>query len=258
MGRLHLVPVPIDTGESPQDAAAMARRVLPDASAEAVRAARYFLVENARSARAFLKSIAHPTPLAELKIVEIGHEPDPAALAGWLAPLRGNGGATGIDAVVLSEAGCPGIADPGASVVARAHELGIEVVPWVGPSSIVLALMSSGMNGQHFRFLGYLPQDRAELAARLREVQRDAMRAETQIFIETPYRNLRLFETILQVCDARLCLCVACDLTGSHEFVSTRSIGGWRKDPQAALQSLDRRPAVFLLYGSDSQEAKPA
>ncbi len=232
----------------------MARRVLPEASAEVARATRYFLVENARSARAFLKSIGHPLALAQLHIVEIGHDPDPSAIGGWLAPLRGEGGGAGIDAVVLSEAGCPGIADPGASVVARAHALGIEVVPWVGPSSIVLALMASGMNGQRFRFLGYLPQDRQELTEKLRTVEHEALRGETQIFIETPYRNLRLFESIVSVCNPGLCLCVACGLTGSHEFVSTRSIGGWRKDSSAAVQALDRRPAVFLLHASAARD----
>jgi 16S rRNA (cytidine1402-2'-O)-methyltransferase len=264
-GTLHLVPVPI-TEEAmaagahapaplPGDgahcaAAGSAFAILPPATIAVARAARYFLAENARSARAFLKAIAHPQPIASLHIVEIGHAPDPAMIDTWLDPLAPTDGAVPMDAVVVSEAGCPGIADPGASVVARAHQRGINVVPWVGPSSILLALMAAGMNGQAFRFLGYLPQERGALQERLLAVQRDAQRGETQIFIETPYRNTRLFEALLQVCDGALRLCLAVDLTGAHAFVSTRSIAHWAALDPAERPALERRAAVFLLCGA--------
>ncbi len=241
-----MVPVPIVEG--PSDGSAL--RVLPPDTVEIARQCRYFLVENARSARAFLKAVGHPGLIADLQIVEIGHEPDASAIDGWLAPLCRSGVAPGTDGVLLSEAGCPGIADPGATLVARAHELGIRVTPWVGPSSIVLALMGAGMNGQQFRFLGYLPQARDALFERLRAVQADANRGETQIFIETPYRNIRLFEAILEVCDANTRLGLAVELTAANQSVVTRSIGQWRSMRASVLPALDRRAAVFLLHGS--------
>ncbi len=248
-GTLHLVPVPIANGQGgPQDPGS-ALQVLPPATLAIARQCGYFLVESAKSARAFLKAIGHPQAIASLRIEQIGHEPDLAAIDHWLAPLLGSAAALPIDAVLLSEAGCPGIADPGASLVARAHQYEIPVMPWVGPSAIVLALMAAGMNGQRFRFLGYLPQDRQELRERLVAVSADARRGETQIFIETPYRNGRLYEAILEVCDGALRMCLAIDLSGAGHFLATRSILQWRALPAQQRPALERRPAVFLLIG---------
>ncbi len=257
-GTLHLVPVPIAdaggtadvAGEIGQAAAGSPAAVLPATTIEVARRSRYFLAENARSARAFLKAIAHPQPIASLQIVEIGHAPDAAWVDAWLDPLAPPEGTAPIDAVIVSEAGCPGIADPGASVVARAHERGITVTPWVGPSSILLALMAAGMNGQAFRFLGYLPQDRGDLQQRLLAVQRDAQRGETQVFIETPYRNARLFDALLQTCEGSLRLGLAVDLTGAHESVVTRPIAQWAALDPRERPVLDRRATVFLLCGA--------
>lgn len=257
MASLHLVPVPIVQGAGEGLVEGSAQSVLPPATIEVARQAHYFLVENARSARAFLKAAGHPQPIASLQIIEIGHEPDAAAIDGWLSPVRGAGGEPGIDAVLLSEAGCPGVADPGAMLVARAHELGIAVMPWVGPSSILLALMGAGMNGQQFRFLGYLPQGRDALRERLRTVQHDAQLGETQIFIETPYRNARLFEAVLEVCAAGTRLCLAVELTGAKQSIVTRTIAQWRALQASVALTLDRRPAVFLLHGA-SRGAPPA
>jgi 16S rRNA (cytidine1402-2'-O)-methyltransferase len=260
-GSLHLVPVPISGSVETAPGAVgeeRARRVwtaealqavLPVPAIEQVRRSVYFLVENARTARAFLKAAGHAQRIADLAIVQIGHTPEASQLDAWLAPLLGTQRSAAQDAVVLSEAGCPGIADPGASLVARAHELGIRVVPWVGPSSVVLALMGAGMNGQQFRFLGYLPQEREALRQRLACVQAEARRGETQIFIETPYRNERLFETLLQQCDAQLRLCVAADLTGAQPCLLTRTIAQWRALAAGQRPDLHRRPAVFLLHG---------
>lgn len=247
MATLHLVPVPIAQDGADRPHAAVA--VLPEATIAAVRSAGYFLAENARSARAFLKSIGHPQPIARLDIVEIGHESEAARFDEWLAPLREAPARAAVDAVLLSEAGCPCVADPGSALVARAHELGIAVVPWVGPCAIVLALMASGMNGQQFRFVGYLPQERGALRERLLALQREAERGETQIFIETPYRNARLLEAILEACRPQLKLCLAIDLTGPEQSVATRSIARWRAAAEATAQRLQRRPAVFLLCG---------
>jgi 16S rRNA (cytidine1402-2'-O)-methyltransferase len=258
-GRLHLVPVPIAGAPAPEGPDQGARtswtpdsvqQALPEAAIDQVRRSHYFLVENARTARAFLKAAGHGTPLASLDIVEIGHQPAAALLDQWLAPLIGREGLDPVDAVVLSEAGCPGIADPGSSLVARAHELGIRVLPWIGPSSIVLALMGAGMNGQQFRFLGYLPQERAALRERLTALEGDARRGETQIFIETPYRNERLLEALLTHCAADLRLCLAIGLTGAEAFLQTRSIAQWRALASGQRPKLHRRPAVFLLHGA--------
>jgi 16S rRNA (cytidine1402-2'-O)-methyltransferase len=256
VGTLHLVPVPI--ADPAQGEGADPAGLLAPAAVAVARRVHYFLVENARSARAFLKSIGHPQAIASLQIVEIGHAPPAERLEEWLAPLADRPGAPGIDAVVLSEAGCPGVADPGATLVARAHERGIRVMPWVGPSAILLALMGSGLNGQQFRFLGYLPQERDALQERLRQVQRDALDGETQIFIETPYRNQRLFDALLQTCSPALRLCLAVDLTGPAQVLATRTIGEWRSLAPSALPVMDRRPAVFLLHGQPAAVPAPA
>lgn len=230
-GALILLPCPIA-----EDTAAM---VLPPQVVERARGLDYFLVENAKSARAFLKAVGHPTPLRELQIVEIGHEPDAAAIAGWLAPLQ-----SGRDAALVSEAGCPAVADPGATLVAAAHRLGLRVQPLVGPSSLLLALMASGGSGQRFRFHGYLPVPADERARRLQALERDARGGETQLFIETPYRTRAMFDAVLAACapDTRLSLAVA--LTAPDEYVCTLSIAEWKR---AAAPPLERRPAVFSL-----------
>jgi len=258
-GSLYLVPVPIvgaGTGDAPE-AAGSALSVLPPHTLAVARQARYFLAENARSARAFLKSIDHPQAIATLDIVQIGHAPDPAQIDAWLAPLLGASGREPIDAVLVSEAGCPGIADPGAGIVARAHECALAVVPCVGPSAILLALMGAGMNGQAFRFVGYLPQDRAELRERLLQVQQDAQRGETQIFIETPYRSARLFETLVQICAPALRLCLAVELSGPQAVLRTHSVAQWRSLEAAQRPALERRATVFLLHGTEPPAPRP-
>ena len=218
---------------------------LPASTLEVARRTTRFLAENAKSARAFLKEIGHPVPLRELEIIEIGHEPAPAAVEAWLAPVM-----NGHDTAIISEAGCPGIADPGALIVAHAHRRGVKVQPLVGPSSILLALMASGMNGQAFRFVGYLPQDAAALATRLKELEVAVRRGETQVFIETPYRNERLFDALLATCAPATRLAVAIDLTSGAEVTATRSIAEWRTQPRPALS---KRPAVFSLSAPPSR-----
>jgi len=238
-GTLFVLPVPLGDAD-PVD-------VLPAPVVRIARETQYVLAENARTARAFLKAAGHPGPIQRVRIVEIGHAPQPAQALEWLAPLHSGQS----DAALVSECGCPGIADPGAVVVACAYDLGLRVRPLVGPSSVCLALMASGMNGQSFRFHGYLPQEAAALADRLRRLERDAVRGETQIFIETPYRTERLFEAILAHCGESTRLAMALDLGSASETTITRRIGQWRATPAAERPQLHRRPAVFLLHGED-------
>ncbi|MCU0938217.1 MAG: SAM-dependent methyltransferase [Burkholderiaceae bacterium] len=238
-GTLFLLPTPLADGT--------ALDVLPPATLTVARRVSYFLAEDAKSARAFLRAAGHPCPLQELRIVEIGHQPDPAAVDGWLQPV-----VDGLDAAIVAEAGCPGVADPGALVVARAHERRLRVQPLVGPSSLLLALMASGLNGQAFRFWGYLPQDAAALAVRLAELERDARRGETQLWIETPYRNERMLDAVLAHCAADSRLTLATDLTSAAESVRTRSIADWRAIVASARPTLHKHPTVFaLLAASD-------
>ena len=220
---LYCIPTPL--GSSPEEA-------LPRPAIEKIRALKDFAVENAKSARAFLGALG--MPVRELNIMVIGEERDP------LAPLREKR-----PLGLLSEAGCPAIADPGAQIIEEAQREGFRVVPLVGPSSIVLALMASGLEGQRFAFCGYLPRESAERAKRIRELeQRSRKEQETQIFIETPYRNDVLLGALLEACDAKTRLCVAADLTLPGESVTTKTIAEWRR----AKAVVGRRPAVFLLY----------
>ena len=222
---LYAIPTPL--GGAPQ-------AVLPQPVLETVRGLKDFVVENAKSARAFLSEVGMPLAMREIQIQEIGE--NPAAL---LQPLR-----EGRPLGLLSEAGCPAIADPGAALVEAAHRAGFRVVPLVGPSSITLALMASGLEGQRFAFCGYLPRDPGERARRIRELEaRSKKESETEIFIETPYRSDALLAALLEACAPQTRLCVAADLTLPTESVSTRNVSEWRKSGTA----IGRRPAAFLL-----------
>lgn len=209
-------------------------QVLPAPVIETVRRLRDFAVEDAKSARAFLAALDMPCPMRELRIETL--DGDPAVL---LAPLR-----AGRSLGVLSEAGCPGVADPGQALVAAAHAAGHRVVPLVGPSSILLALMASGLEGQRFAFRGYLPREPRERATRIRALEKRSREArETQIFIETPYRSDALLAALLETCAPGTRLCVAADLTLAEASIATRSVAQWRE----ARAAIGRRPAVFLL-----------
>ena len=222
---LFLIPTPLG---------APASEALPPATLQVVRSLRDFAVENAKSARAFLGALGMPCALRELNIREIGG--DAVAL---LVPLR-----EGRSLGVISEAGCPAVADPGAALVAAAHGEGFRVVPLGGSSAILLALMASGLEGQRFAFCGYLPREPRARAKRIRTLeQRSRAERETQVFIETPYRNEALLAALLECCDGGTRLCVAADLTLPTEEIATRTIAQWRKTRAA----IGKRPAVFLL-----------
>jgi 16S rRNA (cytidine1402-2'-O)-methyltransferase len=219
---LYAIATPL--GGSPEEA-------LPAGHISTIRSLRDFLVENAKSARAFLGALG--MPVRELNIRVIGEERDP------LAPLRERR-----PLGLLSEAGCPAIADPGAALVEAAHREGFRVVPLIGPSSIVLALMASGLEGQRFAFCGYLPRENIDRSRRIRDLElRSKREKETQIFIETPYRNDVLLAALLESCAAGTRLCVAADLTLPGESIQTKTIAEWRR----AKALIGRRPAVFLL-----------
>lgn len=222
---LYAIPTPL--GGEPQDA-------LPVPALATVRSIKDFAVENAKSARAFLGALG--MPVRELSIVAIEEKTD------LLAPLR-----AGRPLGLLSEAGCPAIADPGAQLIEAAHREGFRVVPVIGPSSITLALMASGLEGQRFAFCGYLPREGAPRAKRIRELEtRSRRERETEIFIETPYRNEALLSALLEVCAPETRLCVAADLTLGTESVRTRTVAEWRK----AKGAIGKRPAVFLLLAA--------
>lgn len=211
-GNLYLVPSGLGS--------ALPASLMPQATTTAVHGLRHFIVENAKTARQFLKAIAYPHPLREVSFEVLDEHTLPSAVPALLAPLL-----SGMDVGLMSEAGCPGVADPGASVVRGAHAAGIRVIPLVGPSAILLALMASGTNGQRFAFHGYLPIDAAERRARIAQVEAQSARDDaSQIFIETPYRNEALFEAIVRTCKPDTLLCIAADLTADTELVRTQPI----------------------------------
>lgn len=234
-GTLFLIPVPLGDVAPARD--------LPESTLARLRDLRRFIAENAKSARAVLKAAQHPVALRELPIDELSEHTPAAALPELLAPLL-----AGTDVGLLSEAGCPAVADPGSGLVDLAHHAGIRVVPLVGPSSLLLALMASGLNGQRFSFHGYLPAKEPARSNTLRQLEKESHKnGGVQIFIETPYRNDALFDCLLATCSPRSRLCLASDLTLASEFVRTASIGEWKNDRPP---SLDRRPTVFLLQAA--------
>ena len=230
-GSLFLLPSDLGDASTP---------VIPAASLVVAHRLTHFIAENPKSARAFMKRIAYPHALSTATIATLDKDTPVVAIAGLLQPLL-----DGIDVALVSEAGCPAVADPGALLVRAAHQAEIPVVPLVGPSAILLALMSSGLNGQRFAFHGYLPVDAAARAAKIRELEQRSKRDDaTQIFIETPYRNDQLLLALLEHCTGNTLLCIAADLTQPGESIATRTIAAWRKK----LPALNKRPAVFLLY----------
>lgn len=200
----------------------------------------HFFAENLRTTRRFISELKLGRPIERLEFEELSKDTPPLHIRKVLKHWH----EAGHDVGVLSEAGCPGVADPGAVTVRFAHELGIRVVPLVGPSSLLLALMASGLNGQSFVFHGYLPIDRAGRAQRIRQIEKAAFQhQQTQLFIETPYRNGALLDDILAHCQPTTLLCVAANLTAEDEFVKTQSIASW----QSQKPDLHKKPTVFLL-----------
>lgn len=231
-GRLFLVPNLL--GAVPPE------NVLPARTLATARGLAHFVVENAKPARQFLKALGPALPLQEISIAEIGADPTPAHCEALLAPTR-----AGHDVGLVSDAGCPGVADPGAGVVAAAHRLGIAVVPLVGPSSLLLALMASGMNGQGFAFHGYLPVKAGPRAEAIRRLEAESARSgQAQLFIETPYRNEALLDALVSALRPETRLCIAVDLTLESEAVESRPVRLWRGRD---FSHYAKRPAIFIL-----------
>ncbi len=211
---------------------------LPQGTIDIIHSLKYFIVENEKTARQFLKTCAIPTPQSELNISVLDKHNTPDYNNLLVPALKGN------DIGLLSEAGCPGVADPGAGVVKAAYANNIVVMPLVGPSSLLLALMASGMNGQSFCFHGYLPIDAEERARKIKLLEKDSIsRNQTQLFIETPYRNNQLLKELLIQCDSNTRLCIACNLTMPDQYIATKKISAWKKD----LPDLNKKPTVFLI-----------
>lgn len=229
---LYLLPVTL--GATPVDA------VLPARNCAIIPHIRHFIVEDVRSARRFLKKVDPSIDIDSLTFYPLNKHTSAEALSGYLKPLE-----EGQSMGVISEAGCPAVADPGADVVAIAQRKGLKVVPLVGPSSIILSVMGSGFNGQSFAFHGYLPIEAGERAKALKQLeQRIYSEDQTQLFIETPYRNHKMLEDILKTCRPQTRLCIAANLTCEGEYIRTRSIRDWK----GKLPDLNKIPCIFLLY----------
>ena len=215
-------------------------KVLPSYNAEIIRGIRHFIVEDIRSARRFLKKVDHDIDIDSLTFYPLNKHTSPEDISGYLKPLIG-----GASMGVISEAGCPAVADPGADVVAIAQRKKLKVVPLVGPSSIILSVMASGFNGQSFEFHGYLPIEPGERSKKLKALeQRAYTENQTQLFIETPYRNHKMIEDILQNCRPQTKLCIAANITCDDEYIQTRAVKDWKGN----LPDLSKIPCIFLLY----------
>ncbi len=231
-GVLFLIPVPL--------AENAAHKSFTAYNIEVINSIKTYIVENEKTARKFLKEAGIKIPQSELVIHDYGKHKRGNSMVPFFKELM-----TGTDVGLMSEAGCPGVADPGAEVVAEAHKRGIKVVPLSGPNSILLALMASGFNGQSFTFHGYIPIDKVERGKRIKELEQLAEKnRQTQIFIETPFRNNHLFDDILKNTAAQTLLCIASNLTSEHEFVKTQTIGQWKQEKI----DLHKKPTIFLIY----------
>ena len=243
-GTLYLIPNTLGPaeGDNPLDA------TIPTEVRQLTAGLDYFVAENAKTTRAFLKLVAqqHPLakPLQEIDIRELNVNTAATALPALLEPLL-----AGRNAGLISEAGVPAVADPGANLVRLAHAKGVPVKPLVGPSSLLLAVMASGLNGQSFAFNGYLPVDAAQRAKRLKELEdRSRREKQTQLFIETPYRNANMLETLVNTCQPGTLICVATDITLQSEYIQTRTAASWKSDLKAGkMPDFNKKPTVFLL-----------
>lgn len=230
---LYLIPVTL--GDTPL------QNVLPAYNKEVILNIRHFIVEELRTARRFLKAVEKTIDIDSLTFYEMGKHADTSRFSQYLDPLR-----KGFPVGVISEAGCPAVADPGAEVVAIAQREGLRVVPLVGPSSILLAVMASGFNGQSFAFHGYLPIDGGARAKRLKQLEsRSAAEHQTQLFIETPYRNEKMMADILACCNPQTRLCIAAGLTTEQEYVRSQTIRDWKK---TGLPQISKIPTIFAIY----------
>lgn len=215
-------------------------KVLPAYNRDVINGIKHFIVENIRTARRFLKKTEPAIDIDSLTFYELNKHTDRNQIDTYLKPLD-----VGVNVGVISEAGCPAIADPGADIVAIAQSGNYDVVPLVGPSSILLSLMASGFNGQSFAFHGYLPIEASERVRKIKQLeQRIYNEHQTQLFIETPYRNLKLVEDIIRNCNPNTKMCIAMNITCNNEFIKTHSVKEWKNK----LPDMNKKPCIFLLY----------
>lgn len=233
-GVIYMIPCPISDERGVWD-------VLPKANLDVMNSLDYFIVENTRSARRFLSKAGVERRIEELEFVELNeHTTSAAEIEKMLKPVL-----AGRSAGVISEAGVPGVADPGADIVALAHRKGVRVVPLVGPSSILMSVMASGLNGQSFAFVGYIPVKDGERAKRIKELERRAKEEnQAQLFIEAPYRNVKLFEALVKSLAPKLRLTIAADITSPEEYIKTLTVEEWRK---CGVPDIAKRPTIFIL-----------
>jgi 16S rRNA (cytidine1402-2'-O)-methyltransferase len=232
LGKLYLIPTTL--GEmNPEE-------VLPITIRRTIDFIDYYIVENEKTARRFIKSVHPEKKQPELKLFALNKHTDVSEHLQFIQPLL-----QGQNVGLMSEAGCPGVADPGAVIVKLAHEKGIQVVPLVGPSSILLAMMASGMNGQSFAFNGYLPIDKSDKKTALKNFEKLSFdKNQSQLFIETPYRNNKFLEDLLQILQPNTLLCIACDITLPTEFIKTLPVNQWKK----IKADLHNRPCIFIIH----------
>ncbi len=231
MAKLYLIPNVLSDNDW--------QLVLPAVVPELISNIKHYVVENIRTTRRFLKQIDRNIDIDSLTFFELNKHSDKTQISEYLIPLE-----QGEDIAVISEAGCPGVADPGAGIVRIAHQKGLKVVPVVGPSSILLALMASGLNGQNFAFNGYLPVKHPERKRAISALEKIVMtEGQTQIVIETPYRNNALIDDLIKTCAPSTLLCIACNLTAENEFILTQPINEWRKQKP----DINKQPSIFLL-----------
>jgi 16S rRNA (cytidine1402-2'-O)-methyltransferase len=233
-GYLYLIPVPIDQNDR--------ESVLLEKHRKIVEHLDYFIVENEKTARFYLGALDLHKPINQLHFEVLTQTTTPEDIRHYLTPLL-----EGFDVGLLSESGCPGVADPGSKVVALAHQKNIKVIPMTGPSSIILALMASGLNGQQFKFHGYLPSEKEDRIKKIITIENESNKYhETQIFIETPYRNQHIFNDMIDKLQDKTKLCIALDMTSENEFILTKSIKDWKRETAPDLKN---KPCVFLLQG---------
>ncbi|MDW7643324.1 MAG: SAM-dependent methyltransferase [Nitrosomonadaceae bacterium] len=232
-GTLYLIPTLLGEGDIAW--------VIPTAVKQCIADLSYYIVENPKAARKFLRQVDCNLSLQEIKMQALDEHTQPKNFIDFLAPLL-----SGNNVGLLSEAGCPAVADPGAGLIRIAHQRNIRVVPLVGPSSVLLALMASGLNGQRFMFHGYLPVERNKRIIKIIQLERESVRDDqTQIFIETPYRNQRLLEALIQNCQNNTNLCIASNITLANEQIRTKTVKEWKQ----AVPKVDKELVIFLLHG---------
>lgn len=231
-GKLYLIPTPLGAGKS--------QNYLDAVSLQIIASIKHFIVEEERTARRFLSSLKLSIPIPELKLYLLNEHTNPQEIAHYLNDITEN------NIGLMSEAGVPCVADPGNQIVMLAHQKGIQVVPLIGPSSVIMALMASGMNGQSFAFNGYLPIQSKERISKIRQLEkRSQTEHQTQIFIEAPYRNMQLLKDMIEACNPNTRICIAVDLSLDTEFIKTLTVKEWKQ----RLPEIHKRPAIFLLQG---------